>query len=81
MIFLFVKFSYFFQFLKDLKDWVQGRPEVEVVDMVLKLKNKISSCNGNDINVTDRIKQQLNQRLNDIVASLPDDLKNILQVS
>ncbi|KAJ8923572.1 hypothetical protein NQ315_010151 [Exocentrus adspersus] len=65
----------------DLKDWVQGRPEVEVVDMVLKIKNKIHKCNEHDIPVNERIKEQLNLRLSDIISSLPDDLKNILQVS
>ncbi|KAJ8955330.1 hypothetical protein NQ318_003423 [Aromia moschata] len=65
----------------DLKDWVQGRPEVEVVDMVLKIKNKIIKCNEHEIPVSESTKVQLNHRLNDIVTSLPDDLKNILQVS
>lgn len=52
-----------------------------MVDMVLKLKNKITSCHENEINVNERVKQQLNQRLDDILTSLPDDLKNILKVS
>ncbi|KAJ8928525.1 hypothetical protein NQ314_018901 [Rhamnusium bicolor] len=65
----------------DLKDWVQGRPEVEVVDMVLKIKNKITRCNEHDIPVNETTKEQLTHRLNDIVTSLPDDLKNILQIS
>ncbi|XP_018566710.1 protein DENND6A [Anoplophora glabripennis] len=65
----------------DLKDWVQGRPEVEVVDMVLKIKNKITKCNEHDIPVNETTKEQLNLRLSDIITSLPDDLKNILQVS
>ncbi|CAG9855154.1 unnamed protein product [Phyllotreta striolata] len=65
----------------DLKDWVQGRPEVEVVDMVLRLRNKITKCEQHDIPVHDSIKEKLNHRLDEIVTALPDDLKNILQVS
>ncbi|GJQ68117.1 hypothetical protein Trydic_g10709 [Trypoxylus dichotomus] len=65
----------------NLKLWVQGKPEVEVVDMVLKLKNKISKCHQHDIPVSNTTKEQLCQRLQDIICSLPDDLKNILQTS
>lgn len=64
----------------DLINWVRGRPEVEVVDMVLRIKNKIGKCE-NDIPVSESVKQQLNQRMQDIVTSLPDDLKNLLQIS
>lgn len=65
----------------DLKLWVQGKPEVEVVDMVLKIKNKINKCHQHDIPVSNTIKEQLGQRLEDIICTLPDDLKNILQTS
>ncbi|CAG9759957.1 unnamed protein product [Ceutorhynchus assimilis] len=64
----------------DLKNWVQDRPEVEVVDMILRIKNKIGECDSH-IQVNDTVKQQLNQRMQDVVTSLPDDLKNILKVS
>lgn len=66
-------------FFKDLQDWVQGRPEVEVVDMALTIKNKINKCTEHNIPVTEATKEQLNHRLNDIVNSLPEDLKNILK--
>ncbi|KAL3290284.1 hypothetical protein HHI36_023629 [Cryptolaemus montrouzieri] len=59
----------------DLKLWVQGRPEVEVVDMLLKIQNKIGACKEQNLPVSDRVKEQLNQRLKDIIGSLPDDLK------
>lgn len=61
--------------------WVQGKPEVEVVDMVLKIKNKLSKCENRDIPISDITKRQLNQRLEDILCSLPDDIKSILQVT
>ncbi|CAH2003529.1 unnamed protein product [Acanthoscelides obtectus] len=65
----------------DLKDWLQGRPEVEVIDMVLTMKNKISKCDQHDIPVSEDVKKHLSQRLNDIICALPDDLRNILNVS
>jgi hypothetical protein len=66
---------------QDLKDWVQGKPEVEVVDMMLKIKDKITKCHEINIPVNDKVKEKLNQRLQDIISSLPDDLKNVFQVT
>lgn len=71
---------YIFSF-QDLKNWVQGRPEVEVVDMALTIKNKINRLRQHEIPVNEAIKEQLHDRFNDIVTSLPEDLKNILQLS
>lgn len=65
----------------DLKLWVQGKPEVEIVDMVLRIKNKINKCRERDIPISDATREQLGQRLQDILCSLPDDVKNILQVT
>lgn len=72
-----------FKFLQDFKLWVQGRPEVEVVDMVIKIRNKIDECKEQNLPVSDsdKVKQQLNEKLQDIISSLPDDMKNILKVS
>lgn len=74
-----MKFPEIIQF-QDLKNWMQDRPEVEVVDMVLRLKNKLGECESN-IPVSENVKQQLSQRIDDVVTSLPEDLKNILKVS
>ncbi|KAF5284781.1 hypothetical protein FQA39_LY04506 [Lamprigera yunnana] len=65
----------------DLKQWVQGKPEVEVVDMVLKIKGKISKCHEQNIRISDVTREQLGERLQDILNSLPEDVKNILQVT
>ncbi|KAK9890143.1 hypothetical protein WA026_008949 [Henosepilachna vigintioctopunctata] len=63
----------------DLKLWMQGRPEVEIVDMVLKIRNKINICEEQNLPVSDKVKEQLTHRLQDILGSLPDDLKNIFR--
>lgn len=60
---------------------MQGKPEVEVVDMVLKIKSKLGKCQAHDIPVNAEVKARLNERLQDIICSLPDDLKTILQVT
>ncbi|XP_050519081.1 protein DENND6A isoform X2 [Diabrotica virgifera virgifera] len=65
----------------DLKLWAQERPEVEIVDMVLRIQNKIQKCDQRDIPVDSAIKEKLSLRLNEITSGLPDDLKNILHVS
>lgn len=59
---------------------MQGKAEVEIVDMVLKIRTKIGKCREH-IPVSDKIKEQLVERLHDMIESLPDDLRNILQVS
>lgn len=51
------------------------------MDMVLKIKNKIINCKERDIPITDATREQLGQRLDDILGSLPEDIKNILQVT
>lgn len=67
--------------MQDIKDWVQGKPEVEVVDMMLKIRDKINKCREVSIPVSNQVKENLNQRLQDIISSLPDDLKNVFQVT
>lgn len=60
---------------------MQGRPEVEIVDMVLKIKGKIDKTKEHDFPISNSTKEQLKQRLQDIISSVPEDLKNILQTS
>lgn len=33
---------------QDLKKWVEGKHEVEIVDMILKLRQKLKICNESD---------------------------------
>ncbi|XP_072401870.1 protein DENND6A isoform X1 [Diabrotica undecimpunctata] len=65
----------------DMKLWAQDRPEVEIVDMVLRIQSKIQKCDQRDIPVDSAIKEKLSHRLSEITSGLPDDLKNILHVS
>ncbi|XP_034948891.1 protein DENND6A [Chelonus insularis] len=62
----------------DLKTWVQGKQEVEIVDMILRIRQKLEKSNNEDIPVTRTVREQVGERLEDITRTLPDDLKIIL---
>lgn len=63
---------------QDLKTWVQGKQEVEIVDMVLRIRQKLEKNNeGNPAN-DHYIREKLQEKINDITLTLPDDLKAIL---
>ncbi|XP_055707512.1 protein DENND6A [Phlebotomus papatasi] len=59
----------------DLSAWMVGKHEVEVVDMVLKLRHKIASCTDGD----DGTRGQLERHLRDIEQRLPEDLRLLLK--
>lgn len=65
----------------DIKSWVVDKPEVELVDMVLKIKAKINKCKEYDLPVTKETKHRLRLRLEEILCTLPEDLKNILEIN
>lgn len=61
----------------DLKNWADGKQEVEVVDMVLKLRQMLKT----NVTIQDNTKTLLARRLDDITCVLPDDLKSILSTA
>ncbi|KAK7874564.1 hypothetical protein R5R35_013134 [Gryllus longicercus] len=65
----------------DLKDWVQGKQEVEVVDMILRIRNKLEQSEIEDLPLSDTTRNQLRLRMADIICTLPDDLKAVLKTS
>lgn len=65
----------------DLKDWVQGKEEVEVVDMILRIRNKLEQSEIEDLPLSDTTRDQLRLRMADIICTLPDDLKAVLKSS
>ncbi|KAJ6650036.1 Protein DENND6B [Pseudolycoriella hygida] len=70
----------------NLIKWTEGKHEVEIVDMILKLEQKLKICNENfdQLNATtssshpNNTKEQLQRILTDLKCLLPDDLKTIL---
>lgn len=71
----------------DLNNWVKGKHEVEIVDMILKLKQKLKICcedadgQSTSAGLKKTTKDQLIKHLEDLTSSLPDDLKNIIDSS
>lgn len=69
--------------------WVEGKHEVEIVDMILKVKQKLQICNEmptdylpqSVIAQNQNTRQQLLRHLDDMKKLLPDDLKKLLNSS
>ncbi|CAH0391180.1 unnamed protein product [Bemisia tabaci] len=62
----------------DFKKWVLDKQEVERVDMILRIRHKIELCESQAVTLNDFTRDQLKVKINDIIASLPDDLKIVL---
>ncbi|XP_077278090.1 protein DENND6A isoform X2 [Temnothorax americanus] len=63
----------------DLKTWVQGKQEVEIVDMILRIRQKLERSCIDDVPIDNSVRKRLRERINDITHVLPDDLKVILR--
>jgi len=62
-----------------MNSWLEGKQEVEIVDMILKIRQKLYDYeNESTFQFNKKIKDQLQLKMNDIICSLPDDLKNVL---
>uniref|UniRef100_A0A8D0EGK0 DENN domain containing 6A n=1 Tax=Strix occidentalis caurina TaxID=311401 RepID=A0A8D0EGK0_STROC len=58
--------------------WSQKHTEVETVDLVLKLKNKLLQADREHLPVKTDTLKKLETHINDIILALPDDLQDIL---
>ncbi|KAM6062321.1 protein DENND6A isoform 2-T2 [Chlamydotis macqueenii] len=63
---------------ENLVFWSQQHTEVETVDLVLKLKNKLLQAVREQLPVKTDILKKLQTHINDIILTLPDDLQDIL---
>ncbi|KAG8549708.1 hypothetical protein GDO81_020059 [Engystomops pustulosus] len=63
---------------EDLLIWVQKHTEVESVDLVLKLKNKLALAQKEQLPVSADTLQKLQGQVDTIIQELPDDLQDIL---
>jgi len=62
-----------------MNSWLKGKQEVEIVDMILKIRQKLYDCeNKSTYPFNKKIKDQLQLKMDDIICSLPEDLKNVL---
>ncbi|XP_062553267.1 protein DENND6A [Armigeres subalbatus] len=68
----------------NLSEWVKGKHEVEIVDMILRLKQKLQLCSSTQMAAlpvqlnTKDTREQLLKHLESMKRCLPDDLKLIL---
>ncbi|CAN7989094.1 unnamed protein product [Ixodes hexagonus] len=65
----------------DLLLWTRDKQEVEVVDLVLRLKDKLSSGEKGSLPVTPQTMAKLRRHVQAIVSGLPEDLQQVLASS
>lgn len=63
----------------DLAEWIQDKEEVEVVDLILRIREKLAFAVNNDIAINEESVHKLKKHLDVIVTSLPDDLQSVLK--
>ncbi|NXA45186.1 DEN6A protein, partial [Nothocercus julius] len=63
---------------ENLVFWSQKHTEVETVDLVLKLKNKLLQIGREHLPVKTDTLKKLKTHIDDIILALPDDLQDIL---
>ncbi|XP_014208921.1 protein DENND6A [Copidosoma floridanum] len=62
----------------NLTAWVRDKQEVEVVDMILRIRQKLEKINLDDVPLKYSVQEMLRERINEITQTLPDDLRLIL---
>ncbi|XP_034019466.1 protein DENND6B-like [Thalassophryne amazonica] len=62
----------------DLLDWIKDKSEVEIVDLVLKLKDKLVKARRQQLTVKDGVLDKLDGFIETIMSSLPNDLQTIM---
>lgn len=65
-----------------MTSWLQGKREVEVVDMVLRLREKLNASMSEEaLPVSPQIRLHLQGQLDTVLQSLPEDLRSVLKAS
>lgn len=62
----------------DLLGWTKDKSEVEIVDLVLKLREKLIKARRQQLQVKDGVMDKLDAFIKSIISSLPDDLQTVL---
>ena len=58
---------------------MEGKEEVQLVDMVLRIRNKLAEASDQNLPVPDIINEQLLGHVGKILKTLPQDLQLVLQ--
>ncbi|XP_047245183.1 protein DENND6B isoform X2 [Girardinichthys multiradiatus] len=62
----------------DLLGWTKDKSEVEIVDLILKLREKLIKARRQQLQVKDGVLEKLDVFINSIVRSLPEELQPVL---
>ncbi|XP_022236766.1 protein DENND6A-like, partial [Limulus polyphemus] len=65
----------------DLLQWVQDKQEVEVVDLVLRLRDKMMTAETEKLPLSPETLTKLHGHMEGIIETLPDDLRSVLKSS
>ena len=58
---------------------MEGKEEVQLVDMVLRIRNKLAEASDQNLPVPDIVNEQLVGHVEKILKTLPQDLQLVLQ--
>uniref|UniRef100_A0A671SWI8 DENN/MADD domain containing 6B n=1 Tax=Sinocyclocheilus anshuiensis TaxID=1608454 RepID=A0A671SWI8_9TELE len=62
----------------DLLTWTKDKSEVEIVDLILKLREKLMRARKHQLPVKEELLERLEQSIQTIISSLPEDLQTLL---
>ena len=62
-----------------IETWMTGKEEVQLVDMVLRIRAKLSDAISQNMPIPDIVKERLEKHVANIVRTLPSDLQDVLQ--
>ncbi|XP_025755654.1 protein DENND6B isoform X1 [Oreochromis niloticus] len=62
----------------DLLGWTKDKSEVEIVDLILKLREKLIKARRQQLQLRDGVMDKLDSFITSIISSLPADLQSVL---
>ncbi|XP_076468709.1 protein DENND6B-like isoform X3 [Babylonia areolata] len=63
----------------NLEEWIRDKEEVEIVDLILRIKEKLKFASNNHTVVQRESVAKLQKHLENIVSALPDDLQTVIK--
>ena len=62
-----------------IETWMAGKEEVQLVDMVLRIRAKLSEATAQHLPLPDIVKESLQRHVDTIIRTLPSDLQVVLE--
>ena len=62
-----------------IETWMAGKEEVQLVDMVLRIRAKLSEATAQHLPLPDIVKENLQRHVDTIIRTLPSDLQVVLE--